>query len=106
MWDPSWMVLEDVLAGGGLSQYPHHFQSFFVPVMQSRCLMLIAFQSVSDRIPLMMLVVSAYHACLQMKCLQHCKIQVYAYEVDSIVGVGMCKTGDRSDFTLEKSSEA
>ena len=92
MWDPSWMVLEELLARGGLSRYPHHFQSFFVPVMQFRCLMLIAFQLVSDRIPLMKLVASAYHAhVLQMKYLQHCKVQAYACEVDSIVGVGMCK---------------
>ena len=106
MWDLSWMVLEEVSARGGLSQYPHHFRPFFVPVIQSRCLMLIAFQSVSDCIPLMMLVASAYHAhahVLQMKCLQNCKVQVYACEVDSIVEVGMCKTQEIEVILLYRS---
>ena len=64
----------------------------FVLVMQSQLLILIAFQSVLDHTPLMMLVVSACHAhVLQMKYLQHCMVQVYAYKVDSIVEVWTCK---------------
>ena len=54
--------MEEFSARGGLSRYPHPFQSFFFPVIQFQCLMLIAFQLVSDRIPLMMVVASAYHA--------------------------------------------
>ena len=60
--------------------------------MQSQLLMLITFQLVLELTPLTMLVASACHAhVLQMKYLQHCMVQVYTYEVDSIDEVWMCK---------------